>query len=238
MDETRANWWMDDASRWHEGVPPPGWWKAEDGRWHRPDDRGGRLPPDDDVPTVEMQTDEFAGPAHFAGGTEVSELDDEPARPPWLRLAVLVSVVLLTAVAIAVAAITDGGGDDDRATITDQTTTTASPDTSPSSTPGAAPPAAAGSAGTATTEVDDPSASDRPPTTTVPPRAPTTVAPAMPPTPVPTTAPPAGTDVRQGGACAPEGATAVTSDGVPMTCTREKCRGAPFDSARWRRTTC
>ena len=59
MDETRANWWMDDASRWHEGVPPPGWWKAEDGRWHRPDDRGGRLPPDDDEPTVEMQTDEF-----------------------------------------------------------------------------------------------------------------------------------------------------------------------------------
>ena len=37
--------------------------------------------------------------------------------------------------------------------------------------------------------------------------------------------------MHQGEPCSPEGATAVTSDGVPMTCTTQKCHGAPFDSA-------
>ena len=54
----------------------------------------------------------------------------------------------------------------------------------------------------------------------------------------PTTPPPPGTGVRQGSACSPEGATAITQDGVPMTCTAQKCHGAPFDSPRWRRTAC
>lgn len=218
MDETHVNWWMDDTSRWHRGSPPAGWWQAEDGRWHPPRD--------DDEPTEEVREVPHAGAAHFGG---------ESGRPRWTRIAVLASVVLVAIVLVTAAAIMDDGGDGE--TVTADVSTTVAPSTTA---PAATIPGSASSEARSTDEDTDPPA---PPTTggaATTERVPTTTttAPAPQPAPAPTSPPPSNPDVHQGAACSPEGATAVSSDGVPMTCTTQKCHGAPFDSARWRRTAC
>ena len=225
MDETRVNWWMDDTSRWHRGLPPAGWRQADDGRWH---------PLGDDEPTEEMAQTPPAGAAHLA-------VDRSPdvaggwGWPRWARVAVLASVVLVAVVVIAGAAMTGGGGEDDGAVVTggSTTTTTAGTSAAPATEPSATDPQAA-SGGPSTTEGSDPPAPD----TTEPVPTTTTVAPEVPPTPAPTTSPPPAPGARLGSPCSPEGATAITQDGVPMTCTAQKCHGAPFDSPRWRRTAC
>jgi serine/threonine-protein kinase len=210
MDETRVNWWMDAGSQWHRGFPPSGWWQAEDGRWHPPGD--------DEEPTGEMREIPQAGAAHLAA--------DGWGWPRWARNAVLASVALIAIVVVATAAITDSGGDGDGATVTADSSTTVTPSTVAAPSPEtAAPPSSV--AGTSIGEGTDRPA---PPTT----RATTTTT-AAPRTSSPTS-PAAG--VRQGAPCSPEGATAVSQDGVPMTCTPQKCHGAPYDSARWRRTAC
>jgi hypothetical protein len=57
------------------------------------------------------------------------------------------------------------------------------------------------------------------------------------PRPPTTTAPPT-TDIHPGAPCSPEGAVAVTSDGMSLVCTTQKCHGAPFADPRWRRADC
>jgi hypothetical protein len=223
MDETRVNWWMDDTSRWHQGYPPTGWRQSEDGRWHPP---GG-----DDDPTEEMWQDPETGPAHRARGTGSPANAGWAGRPGWARLAVLASMaVLAVVVVIGAAALTDGGGGDDEDTATGDVTTTVAPSTSVATTP----PQVSSSSGSGTPASDgsDPPA---PPTTaraTTTTNRPSTTAPAT------TSPPPTDPGVHLSAACAPEGATAITQDGVPVTCTTQKCHGAPFDNPRWRRTAC
>lgn len=222
MDETRVNWWMDADSRWHRDLPPAGWWQAEDGRWH---------PPGDDDATGEMQDGPPTGAAHFAGGARSPDAVAGWGWPPWARTAVLTSVAVLAVVVVAAAAITDGGQDDDQA---GTTTTVAAGSTAAPTTevPRTTSTVAAGSSG----EVLDPSvppSTDRPSATTS-----TSVAPPISASPAPTRPPPTSAGVRFGAPCSPVGATAVSDEGVPVTCTVEKCHGAPFDDPRWRRTAC
>ncbi len=227
MDETSVNWWMDDTSRWHRGVPPAGWRQADDGRWH---------PPGDNEPTVEMSPVLPGGAAHLGRGS--ADGAGGWGWPRWARIGVLASVVLAAVVVIAGAAMTDGGGEDDGAVVIGRSTTTSTVAGAPSATTGQQAPdtraPAASTAGPTTTEGSDAPAPDT--TEPVPPT--TTVAPEVPPTPAPTAPAPSGTGARPGSPCSPEGATAITQDGVPMTCTAQKCHGAPFDSPRWRRTAC
>jgi len=221
MNETRVNWWMDASSHWHRGRPPAAWWQAEDGRWH---------PPGDDDPTVEMVDGPPAGAAHLAGDPRSPSDVDGWGWPRWARIAVLPALAVLAAVVVGAAAITDGGRDDGQDTVTAETTSTLAPGTTAASpTPTAEPPL--------TTSDDDSTSSsevaDAPASPSTEP-APTTTTDA-PPT---TTPPPSNAAVSPGAGCSPEGATALTQDGVPMTCTTQKCHGAPFDTARWRRTAC
>ncbi len=226
MDERRVSWWMDAGSDWHRGFPPSGWWQAEDGRWH---------PPGDDEPTVEMREGPSAVAAHLAGGPRSPTVVGGWGWPRWARIAVLASVALIAVGVVGTAAITDGGGDDDQATVTASTTTTDTPDTSAGSpTPTNTPP---GSASVASPPTSDDTAPPAPPTTAQATTTTTAVSQA-PPTPAPTNPLPSDPGVRQGESCSPEGATAVSPEGVPMTCTTQKCHGAPFDSARWRRSAC
>jgi hypothetical protein len=44
--------------------------------------------------------------------------------------------------------------------------------------------------------------------------------------------------VHPGAFCSPAGATGMSADGVPMTCSTAKCDGTPYDQPRWRRTNC
>ena len=66
-------------------------------------------------------------------------------------------------------------------------------------------------------------------------RIPTTTKPAPPPTSPPTTT---QSTVHPGAFCAPEGATGVTTTGLPMTCAGASCDGTPYTQPRWRRTDC
>ena len=218
MDETHVNWWMDDTSRWHRGFPPIGWWQAEDGRWHPPGD--------DDELTEEVREVPHAGAAHLAGGW---------GWPRWARIAVLASVAIVAIVVVAAAALTDGGSDGE--TVTADVSTTVAPSTTApvAIAPGPAPSAVSPSTGD-DTDPPAPPTTQRASTTQGVPT--TTTGPPPDPGPAPTSPPPSNPAVHQGEACSPEGATAVSSDGVPLTCTTQKCHGAPFDSARWRRTAC
>jgi hypothetical protein len=224
MDETRVNWWMDDTSRWHRGFPPTGWWQSEDGRWHPPGE--------DDEPTEEMWQVPQEGAAHRARGTGSTIIAGVRERA-WARLAVLASMAILAVVVVVGAAAITGRGGGDQDAATGDVSTTVAPSTSVASAPTALPPGSASSgSGTPASGDSDPSA---PPTTaraTTTTTRPSTTAP-------PTTSPPPTTpSVRLSAACSPEGATAVSDDGIPVTCTTQKCHGAPFDSPRWRRTAC
>jgi hypothetical protein len=93
-----------------------------------------------------------------------------------------------------------------------------------------------------TTTTERPTTTERATTTSAPPTPPPT---ARPPatTAAPTTSPPAtqprpGGNVTPGAFCSPAGATGTSADGVPMTCSTEKCHGTPHEQPRWRRTNC
>jgi hypothetical protein len=228
MSDSHGNWWMDAGARWHQGYPPPDWWQADDGRWH---------PPAFDDPTEETTIDPPAGGAHLArGGRRTNVLEAYRGWPRWAQLAGPVVGTIL-ALGVLGAAATEGLREDDADTTIGQITTTTEPGTSTSVDQATVAPAAPTTGATTTTaSVSGTDASTQPELT------PTTVAspPAPPPptTPVPTTSAPTNNDIHPGAPCSPEGSTAVSADGIPLTCTRQKCHGAPYSEPRWRRTTC
>jgi hypothetical protein len=227
MEETIGGWWMDARSNWHHGPPLAGWWQADDGRWHEPDDY------DDDDPAGQVEGDPPPGAAHFAGGAWSPGPERGWGWPRWARSAVLASlaIVAVAVVAVGAAGITDGGSEQSQA---GTTTTVAAGATVPSG-PGPEVPQTTSTVAVASSTDDvDPSAS---PTTERTSDTAPTVDPS--PTSAPPTRPPSSTaEPHLGAACSPEGATAVTAAGAPLTCTVEKCHGAPFLAPRWRRAAC
>ena len=256
MNETRANWWMDDRSRWHRGLPPAGWWQAEDGRWHPADD--DRYPPghdgptqdhdptqeydplhgDDDPvhghdPTQEIGERPFPGAAHLAGGPRSAATEDGWGWPPWARIAVLAAMVVIATLVVGLAALTDDPDDSGEAVTGTSTTLPLDVTTAPTTAGSDGPRATSAAPGT---EGRDDGASA--PSTSRPAPSATTASPQTPSAPATTTPPPSAGGIRPGAGCSPEGATALSQDGVPMTCTTHKCHGAPFETPRWRRTAC
>jgi hypothetical protein len=211
-----AKWWMDAGSKWHQGLPPPGWCQAPDGRWH---------PPGSDDTTDEMTVTSADGGAHLrAGGWRGSLWQTYRTWPQWARLAAPIAILVLT-VGVLTAAATGGLLNDDEGT-------TAADLAAPATT------VASASGGTArsTTTPTDAATTASVPSTTAPAQGepvPTTA-----PEPPPPTTGTTDNDFHPGGRCSPEGATSVSSDGIPLTCTTQKCRGAPFPELRWRRTAC
>ena len=225
MGGSHLDWWMDAKSRWHQGRPPPDWWQANDGRWH---------PPAPGDTTAEVTIGPSEGGTHLAGdGRRKTIVQTYRGWPKRARVAALVSATLLALGAVGVAA-TEGLREGDRnVAVADESTTTTGPEiTVPSSD-------ASTAAATATTTVDS-TTTTAVRTTTAPPlpdETSTTVAP-DPGSPVPTTPPHPDSGVHPRAFCSPEGATGLSEDGVPMTCTTQKCRGTPYDQPRWRPTTC
>jgi hypothetical protein len=222
MSDSHVNWWMDASCRWHQGLPPPGWRQASDGRWH---------PPAPDDTTEEAAIGPPEGGAHPAGGGRTNLWDAYRGWPPWAR-AIGPVVAAVLAIGVLGAAATGGlrGGDPETtategATTTNPETTTTGPD---DVTPAPAPTVTAAAPTTAST-----------PSTSAPAEpdaAPTTVPEA--PAPAPPAPDPTNNDINPGAPCSPEGATAVSAGGVPMTCTTQKCHGAPYRQPQWRRTAC
>jgi cytoskeletal protein RodZ len=125
-------------------------------------------------------------------------------------------LVVIAAIGL-VAALGLRNGDDGRVA-TDQSTTTPPESTRPSSDLAAAEPARTTTTVSATTSTAS--------TSTTQESEPTTIVPPTPSSP-PTTAPPAPErDVQPRAPCSPEGATAVSDEGVPLICTVQKCHGA------------
>jgi hypothetical protein len=216
-----AKWWMDAGSRWHEGFPPPGWWRAPDGRWH---------PPGSDDTTAEMTVTPPAGGVHRgAGGLRARLWRAYRGWPQWARLAAPIATFVVTVGVLGAAA--SGGllGDDPATTATHET----SPATTVASAGGGAAQSTATPTDATTTTVSRPSTTLRAQHDPVP----TTAAAAPAPEP-PTSTAPTNNDLHPGARCSPEGATTISSDGIPLTCTTQKCRGAPFSEPRWRRTAC
>jgi hypothetical protein len=218
-----VNWWMDAGCRWHQGTPPAGWWQARDGRWH---------PPASDDTTEEVAIGPPLGGAHLAGASRRSALwVTYRAWPVWARLAAPVAAVILTIGVLGAAATEGFRGGDREPTATDGPTTTEEPEATATLPQAAIPGPTAGGATTTSSSGSS---------TTGPPQrdsTPTTVAADPAPGP-PTTGDPPATAIRQAAPCSPEGATAVTGDGISMVCTAQKCHGAPFSQPRWRRTSC
>jgi hypothetical protein len=224
VSDSHLDWWMDAQSHWHQGEPPPDWWQASDGRWH--------------APTWEDPTEETSGAAppggrHLAGaGRWQHVVDAYWGWPRWARIATPVAAMLVVIAAIGLVAALGLRDGDGARVATDQSTTTPPESTAPSSDL-----AAAGLAGTTTTVSATTSTAS---TTTLQESEPTatTIAPPTPSTPPPTAPPEPDRGVQLRAPCSPEGATAVSDEGVPLICTIEKCRGAPYDQPRWREATC
>jgi hypothetical protein len=219
-----VNWWMDANCRWHKGLPPPGWWQARNGRWH---------PPASDDTTTEMAIGPSVGAAHLAGGGwRANLLATYRGWPRWARLAAPIAAFMLTVGVLAAAATGALLDDDPETTATDETTAATEPSTTAPATTGAPSSTAASTQATTTSVLPSsapiPAQRDPLPTTSA-----TTPAPEPPATTAPTS-----NDIHPGAPCSPEGATAISGDGIPMTCTKQKCHGAPFSEPRWRRTTC
>ena len=229
MEETICDdWWMDAESNWHRGRPQAGWWQADDRRWHAPDDY------DDDDPTGEIEGGPPTGAAHYYGRRSPPPDPDQGwGWPRWARRAVLASLAIVAVGIVGAAAIIDGGPDQSQPGTTTTTALEGAP-VHPGSGP-QAPQTTSTIAAASGSDVDDPSApsSDEQASGTASP--PVTSPTSAPP---PTSPPPSSAGARPGAICSPEGATAVTAAGVPLTCTVEKCHGAPFDAPRWRRATC
>jgi hypothetical protein len=165
-------------------------------------------------------------------------IEGERRRPAWVLVSVLVALLVGVVGVVGVMAQTNDGTDREIGPTVDT-----------------APPTSASRNSTTTTTVEGetlaPAVTVEPPvsspSTTVPPRSSTTVPP-RPSTTVPppdttivpsTTVPsPGGPPVREGGRCSNVGATAVTSNGTPVTCSTTACDGDRYNEPRWRRTIC
>lgn len=225
MKETIGGWWMDASSNWHRGRPPAGWRQADDGRWRAPDDHV------DDDPTGEIEGDSLPGPAHFGGGSPSRDRERGWGWPRWGLSAVLASLAIVAVMVAGAAAIIHGGPDQNHT----GTPPTAEPGDAVSSSPGPQVSQTTSTvAASSSSDVVDPSAS---PSTEQASDTASTFNPSTTPAP-PTGRPASRAVVRPGATCSPEGATAVTAAGMPLTCTVEKCHGAPFGVPRWRRASC
>ncbi|HZA76907.1 MAG TPA: hypothetical protein VE623_11020 [Acidimicrobiales bacterium] len=223
-------WWMDDDGQWHEGEPPAGWVQGEDGHYYPPPPPP---PASDDATRLDEPAWDAAEPTQ---PYDPEPYDPEPTRaytpshatpagrrgivgtylswPRWARIAAPLSAAIIGLGAIGVMAGDPDESDGEQvAAEDDSTTTTERPTTTERATTTTAPPT--------------PPPTTRPPATTA---APTTSPPA--------TQPRSGGSVTPGAFCSPAGATGTSADGVPMTCSTEKCHGTPHEQPRWRRTSC
>jgi hypothetical protein len=218
-------WWMDDDGQWHEGEPRAGWVQGEDGHYYpRPPPPPG---PDgatwlddpawdaaepiqlyDPEPYDPEPTGAYT-PAHAAPAGRGGIVGTYRSWPRWARIAAPLSAAIIGLGAIGVMAADPDESDGEQVAAEDDSTTTTERPTTTTTAPPTAPP------------------TTRPPATTA---APTTSPPA--------TQPRSGGSVTPGGFCSPAGATGTSADGVPMTCSTEKCHGKPHEQPRWRRTSC
>jgi hypothetical protein len=213
---------MDASCRWHQGAPPPGWWQASNGRWH---------PPSHDDPTDELRTVAVGG-AHLAGrGRGANLWQTYRSWPRWARLAGPIAAFLLV-VGVLGAAAAGTLREDGRETAATAPATTAARTETPATMPKAVTPAPGADVTTTTSAAPRSTAPPEPAPTT-----PTTLAAEPAPRP-PTTAAPTTNDIQPGAPCSPEGAEAVTADGMALVCTTQKCHGAPFADPRWWRASC
>jgi hypothetical protein len=223
-------WWMDDGGEWHEGEPPGGWVQDEDGHYYP-------APPPPPGPDDATRLDEPAW--HAAGPTQLYDpepYDPEPTRdftpshatpagrrgivgtyrswPRWVRIAAPLFAAIIGLGAVGVMAGDPDESDGEQVAAEDDSTTTTGRSTTTER-------------ATTTTARHTPLPTTRPPATTA---AATTSPPA--------TQPRSGASVTPGAFCSPAGATGTSADGVPMTCSTEKCHGRPHEQPRWRRTSC
>jgi hypothetical protein len=198
--------------------------------------------PDGDVTGADAVDDDLAWWPDDAGDDD-DDLDDERRRrPAWVLVGVLVALLLAVVGVVGLVAGTDIGTDGDTGPTVDSAPPTSAAPRSTTSVTTAAP----------ATTVDagplNPSVTVAPPatvpSTTVPPSATvpsTTVPPDTTPGP-PATGPnpggPPGQSVVEGRRCSDVGATAVATNGTPVTCVMTACDGDPYEDPRWRRTTC
>ena len=247
-------WWLAGDGHWREGTPPSGWVQAGDRRWYPYDPPEtaegyarkfevahgrsatllalGRSPDGDDTGEEDALEWSYEDPAY---GPDDDDIEEERRRPAWLLVGVLVALLVAVVGVVGVMAQTHDGSDGE-----------AGP------TVGTAPPSSAPRSSTTTTAVESgplvPTVTAAPPVTTpstTVPREPSTTVPPGPSTTVPppeTTAPPStnpgGPPIREGGRCSDVGATAVTSNGTPVTCSTTTCDGNNNPEPRWRRTNC
>jgi hypothetical protein len=226
MSDSHVVWWMDANSRWHQGRPPRHWWQGDDGRWYPPTS--------DDDPTEEVRISPPAGGVHLAGGGRWGNpVETYRDWPRWARIAAPVSAAILALGAAGAAAAAALREADSKVTAADESTITTEPENTATS------PDAAAAAPTATTTVATTATTAAPTSTTraQPDPTPNTVAPG-PTSPPSTSPPPSSNGVHPGALCSPEGATALSDEGVPLTCTTQKCHGTPFNQPRWRGATC
>jgi hypothetical protein len=249
-------WWLAGDGHWREGTPPSGWVQAGDRRWYPYDPPEtaegyarkfevahgrsatllalGRSPDGDDTGEEDALEWSYEDPAY--GPDDDDDIEEERRRPAWLLVGVLVALLVAVVGVVGVMAQTHDGSDGE-----------AGP------TVGTAPPSSAPRSSTTTTTAVEsgplvPTVTAAPPVTTpstTVPREPSTTVPPGPSTTVPppeTTAPPStnpgGPPIREGFRCSDVGATAVTSNGTPVTCSTTTCDGDNNPEPRWRRTNC
>src|ERR687892_19141 len=201
-------WWMDDDGQWHEGEPPADWVQAEDGHYYRP-------PPPPAGPDDATRLDE--PPWVTAEPTQPYDPEPYDSEPPG---------------AYAPAHATPAG----RRGIVG--TYWSWPRWARIAAPLSVAIIGLGTVGVMAADPDESdgeqgAAEDDSTTTTE--RPATTAAPTTSP---PATQPRSGGSVTHGAFCSPAGATGTSADGVPMTCSTEKCHGTPHEQPRWRRTSC
>jgi len=245
-------WWLAGDGHWREGTPPSGWVQAGDRRWYPYDPPEtaegyarkfevahgptltvlalGRSPDGDDTGEEDALASSYDEPAY---DPDDDDIEEERRRPAWVLVGVLVALLVAVVGVVGVMAQTHAGSDGE-----------AGPTVAP------APPSSAPPSSTATTAGERgplvPTVTAAPPVTTLP-QGPSTTVPPTPSTTVPppgTTAPPStapnpgGPPIREGFRCSDVGATAVTSNGTPVTCSTTTCEGDNNPEPRWRRTNC
>src|SRR5262245_10495151 len=181
-----------------------------------------------------------------AGGLDYDDdgRDGEPRRrPAWVLVGVLVALLDSVVGVVGVMAQTDGDSDGAIGPTVDTAPPTSAPARSTTTTSVTTSTTIEGGQVAPTVTVAPPVSSPpttvpRTSTTTVPPRPSTTGPPPATTAPPSTTPNPTGPPVREGRVCSPVGATAVTSNGTPVTCSTTACDGDNYDEPRWRRTTC
>ena len=239
--ESDADWWLSGDGRWHEGTPPPGWTLAADRRWYLDE------PPPSARGYAAKWESTAGAPAIVVvpaalGVLDVPDVPDLPddhdgAGRRRRALATVALVALLVVAGVITAQLWPEGGGDETGPVVGPVSSTSAISTSTTGSPADATPLAP--APTASTTPSTPRAS----ASSVPPTVSTTEEPAPPPsgppvTPDPGGGPPGQAFVRQGSPCSEVGATGVTANGTPVTCTTTDCDGDTDDQARWWRTTC